>query len=127
MPDLLKAASAWLEQQRTQHLTELVTYRRAAETVSVSATIGKTMFEIDDGHGVVQRTESRDFLILADDLVLSSSVVLPERGDIIEESAGAISLQYEVTAPANEPCWRYSDPYRQTLRIHTKQIGTVEV
>ena len=29
---------------------------------------------------------------------------------------------YEVIRPGDEPCWRWSDSYRQTLRIHTKQV-----
>jgi len=28
-----------------------------------------------------------------------------------------------VTAIGGEPCFRYSDPQRKTLRIHTKNIG----
>jgi hypothetical protein len=31
---------------------------------------------------------------------------------------------YEVNAPGGQPPWRYSDPYRKALRIHTKHIGT---
>jgi len=34
-----------------------------------------------------------------------------------------VTFIYEVMAPGNEPPWRYSDPYRRTLRIHTKLIG----
>ena len=30
---------------------------------------------------------------------------------------------YEVNAPGSEPPWRWSDPHRRLLRIHTKQIG----
>jgi len=29
-----------------------------------------------------------------------------------------------VMAPGKEPAWRYSDPYRKTLRIHTKHVDT---
>lgn len=123
MADLLANAAAWLAQQRTQHLTQPIVYRRETLSVAVPATIGKTEFEIDDEFGVVQRIESRDFLILASDLVLDGNLTLPERGDVIEELAGNQTLQYEVTAPGTEPCWRYSDLYRQTLRIHTKSIG----
>lgn len=123
MADLLANAATWLAQQRTKHLSQPVVYRRDALIVTVSATIGKTEFEVDDEFGVVQRIESRDFLILTSGLVLDGNVTLPERGDIIEEQAGTQTLQYEVTAPGKEPCWRYSDLYRQTLRIHTKAIG----
>ena len=123
MADLLANAATWLAQQRTKHLTQQVVYRRETHNVTVTATIGKTEFEVDDEFGVVQRIESRDFLILASDLILDENVTLPERGDIIEEQAGTQTLQYDVTAPGNEPCWRYSDLYRQTLRIHAKLMG----
>lgn len=127
MADLLANAATWLAQQRTKHLTQQIVYRRETLMVTVPATIGKTEFEVDDEFGVVQRIESRDFLILASDLVLDGTVTIPQRGDIIEKQPGTQSLQFEVTAPGKEPCWRYSDLYRQTLRIHTKFIGVAPV
>ena len=123
MADLLETASNWLEEKRTQHLSRTVTYQRGADTVDVPASIGRTTFEVDDGYGIVQKWESRDFLILATDLVLNGSQTLPERGDRIQEIQGATTFTYEVLAPGKEPPWRYSDPFRKTLRIHTKQIG----
>ena len=36
---------------------------------------------------------------------------------------GADTQLYEVMAPGGEPPFRYSDPYRRTLRIHTKHVG----
>jgi hypothetical protein len=124
MPDLLRTASDWLEDMRTEHASETVIYRREADSVSLAATIGRTVFEVDDGFGVLQKYESRDFLVLADDLVLAGSPVLPEAGDRIEETVGTTTFVYEVMAPGKEPPWRYSDPYRKTLRIHTKQVET---
>ena len=123
MPDLLEQASTWLEDQRTQHVSRTVTYERGIDTVTLSASIGKTVFEIDNGLGVVERTESRDFLVLTDDLVLAGSPTLPERGDRIREPQGTNTFM----APGNEPHWRYSDPYRKTLRIHTKHVKTETV
>ena len=123
MADLLEAASKWLEEKRTQHRSRTVSYQRGADTAQVLASIGRTTFEIDDGYGLVQKFESRDFLILASDLVLEGSSTLPQRGDRIQETEGSTTFTYEVLAPGKEPAWRYSDPYRKTLRIHTKQIG----
>ena len=123
MADLLESAFNWLEQKRTQHRSRSVTYQRGEVAVEVPASIGRTTFEIDDGYGLIQKFESRDFLILATDLVLDGSQTLPERGDRIQETEGAKTFTYEVLAPGKEPPWRYSDPYWKTLRIHTKQIG----
>ena len=36
---------------------------------------------------------------------------------------GDKTFEYEVLAPGKEPCLRYSDPFRKTLRIHTKQVS----
>ena len=124
MADLLETGSNWLQDQRTRHLSRTVVYERGADTTTLSATIGRTVFEIDDGHGVIQRHEARDFLVLADDLVLGGSKTLPQAGDRIRETQGTTVFVYEVMAPGNEPVWRYSDPYRKTLRIHTKHVKT---
>ena len=123
MADLLQQASSWLEDQRTRHATRQVTYRRGASQAIVSATVGKTIFRIE-GDGILERIESRDYLILTADLVLDDQQTLPERGDRIRETEGSKTFVYEVMAPGKEPHWRYSDPYRKTLRIHTKHVDT---
>jgi hypothetical protein len=122
--DLLEQSSAWLEVQRVKHMTRSVTYVRGAQTVEVLATIGQTVFQVDDGAGALLRVESRDYLITTTELVLDSIQTLPQRGDRIRETQGSQTFVYEVMAPGDEPCWRYSDPYRRTLRIHTKAIAT---
>ena len=124
MADLLESGSAWLDGMRKAHLSRPVTYCRGQESVEVQATIGRTVFEAADAYGVVERTESRDFLVLAADLVLGGEAVLPERGDRIRETDGAKVYVYEVMAPGKEPPSRWSDDYRRTLRIHTKHVAT---
>jgi hypothetical protein len=109
---------------RRANLAHTVTYLRGDQSVDVPATVGRTDFEAVDAYGAVERTESRDFLILAADLVLSGAAVLPEPGDRIREVQNGKTYVYEVMAPAKEPCWKWSDPYRRTLRIHTKEVAT---
>jgi hypothetical protein len=123
MADLLQKASDWLEAMRNRHASRLVTYTRGTEAVVVSATIGKTIFQIDDGLGVSTQFEARDFLILAQELLLGGEKALPQRGDRIQEMQGEETVEYEVLAPGKEPCFRYSDPFRKTLRIHSKQVS----
>lgn len=120
--DLLQWASDWLEGQRAKHATRIVTYRRGVDSVDLPVSIGRTEFEIDAGIGVLERTVSRDYLLTATDLVLGGWPALPRRGDRIEESDGTTVYIHEVMAPGKEPAWRYSDPYRKTLRIHTKLV-----
>lgn len=126
MADLLQRASDWLEDQRTRHATRLVIYQRGAAQIEVQATIGKTVFEIDGGAGILEKTESRDYLILAADLVLDDELTLPNRGDRIQETEGKVFV-YEVMSPGRQPHYRYSDPYRKTLRIHTKHVETFTI
>jgi hypothetical protein len=124
MPDVLEKGLAWLDDQRHAHMTRTVVYQRGADAAEISATIGRTEFEQVDERGVVQRLQSRDFLVRAADLVLAGAPTLPKAGDRIRETVGAQTFVYEVMAPGNEPPWRYSDPYRKALRIHTKHVAT---
>ncbi|MBP9034619.1 MAG: hypothetical protein KBG29_12040 [Pseudomonadales bacterium] len=123
MADLLEQGAAWLQEQRTRHLSRTVTYLRGGDSVDLPATIGQTTFEQADEYGVIHRTESRDYLIAAADLVLAGKQDLPRAGDRIRETDGDQIFLYEVMAPGGEPPWRYSDAYRRTLRIHTKFVG----
>jgi hypothetical protein len=120
--DLLQQASNWLEAKRTQFASHVVTYVRGERSVELPATIGKTTFEVDDGYGVSVRHESRDFLILTTDLIIDGQQEEPQRGDRIRETQNQHVFVYEVSAPDKTPCWRYSDAFRKTFRIHTKQI-----
>ena len=124
MTDVLQQGSAWLDEQRIAHMSRTVTYVRDALSAEVSAAIGRTVFEVVDAHGIIERVESRDFLIPAEQLVLANAETLPQRGDRIRESAGGAVYVYEIMAPGAEPPWRYSDPYRKTLRVHTKHVET---
>lgn len=118
MSDLLGKAGDWVSAQRTKFLTRVVTYQRGLEQVQVPATNGATTFNIDDGYGGVQRWESRDYLVLAADLVLAGSPTAPQAHDKIIDGEQA----YEVLAPGNEDVYRSSDPAGTTLRIHTKRV-----
>jgi len=124
MTDVLEQGSAWLDEHRIAHMSRTVTYVRDALSVDVSAAIGRTVFEVADAHGIIERVESRDFLIPTEQLVLADVETLPQRGDRIRESAGGAVYVYEVMAPGAEPHYRFSDPYRKTLRVHTKHVET---
>lgn len=92
-----------------------MTYRRAGQAdAKVQATFGKTDYEVADDYGATIRTHVIDFLILADELGHE-----PQASDVIV----ADGRKYEVMDLAGEGAWRWSDPYRTTFRIHTKDIG----
>ncbi|MCE9530357.1 MAG: hypothetical protein K8T89_04380 [Planctomycetes bacterium] len=125
MTDLLQFGSDWLADRLKEYVSRLVAYRRGTTEVVLRATIGRTLLKLDDGYGGVRMEwTDRDFLIHAADLVLDGHAVLPERGDLIRETNGIQTFEYELMAAGNEPPWRWSDSYRKLLRIHAKQVGT---
>ncbi len=112
--NLLEKGSRWLEQMRNDHCSSPVEYRRGETSATVSATSGKTDFELADEYGGKIGSHVIDFLIMADELNLK-----PEVGDLIV----ANGQKYEVMNLGGEGCWRWSDPNLITLRIHTKEVG----
>jgi hypothetical protein len=112
--DLLQQGSQWLGQMRVAHCSSPVEYRRPPDAYTVNATFGRTGFEVADESGLTINGRVWDFLVLADELGLE-----PEPGDVI----AADGRRYEVMNLGGQGCWRWSDPYRQTFRIHTKDIG----
>jgi hypothetical protein len=122
MTDMLQKGQEWLASKLTQHASRQVVYRRGELGATLQATIGKSMYDQDDGEGIVTRSQVRDFLI--DTYALLSSIIgtLPRRGDTIVEIDGEHTFIFEVMALGGDPPWRYSDPFRLKLRIHTKQI-----
>ncbi|MBI1372477.1 MAG: hypothetical protein GC159_06920 [Phycisphaera sp.] len=117
MADLLKRGSDWLQQMRTAHMTSPVEYQRATEppqVLMVNATFGQTRYEVVDETGLTVGSHVWDFLILAADLGVE-----PTPADVIV----ANGRKYEVMNFGTERAWRWSDPYRTTYRIHTRDIG----
>ena len=125
MPDLLKTGSDWLGGMFRKHASQRVLYSRSAAEVGLMATIGRTEWEIDAGESVLTKWESRDFLCDAAELVLPGvGLTTPAAGDQIKEMDGSTVHVYEVCAPASVPVFEYADPYRNRLRIHTKEVDT---
>jgi hypothetical protein len=119
--DLLRDGLAWLDRQRERFLARPIRYRRGALEAVLLATIGRTVFRLDVGRGVAERIEARDYLISAASF---AGFGLPERGDRISEDADGQRHTHEVLAPGGEPPWRWSDPHRRCLRIHTKYLAS---
>lgn len=125
MPDLLFDGLSWLGDQLKEHASQPVMYQRDGNDIAVQATIGRTLLQLDDGYGGVRMEwTDRDFLIVAADLILAGSPIVPKRGDRIRHTNGETVGVFEVMAPGKEPVWRPADPFGTMLRIHTKRIGT---
>ena len=119
---MLESAVGWLGDMRSQHLSRAVIYARGAESVELSATLGDTRYELTDDAGATVQAKATDFIVAADELVLSGAVTKPQIGDRIRLSAGAKVLVFEVLDLAGAGHYRPADPFGKALRIHAKQI-----
>lgn len=116
MGDLLRQGSQWLERMRTAHCASPVEYRRPPDAWTMRAAFGRTTYEMADESGLTVGSHAIDFLIQKAAL----PGVEPEPGDVI----AADGRRYEVMALGEDVRgWRWSDPYRTTYRIHTREIG----
>lgn len=120
MRDILRDGGDWLNSKLGTVAAHSIEYRRAGyDALEISASVGQSNFEEASDYGVLIKTETRDYLVLASLIVYDAAVSEPRRGDVVKDGG----ILYEVLAVANEPCFRYSDPDRKMLRIHTKEIG----
>lgn len=122
---MLHRGQAWLAEKLAQHASQPILYQRDDVSVELTATIGVSRYEQDDGEGVITRAQVRDYLVDTQALVQSAIGTLPRRGDRIIEQDGNITFVFEVMSLGSDPPWRYSDPFRVKLRIHTKQVETL--
>jgi len=102
-----------------------VTYTRGVYSVTLRAAPGKSLYERETSGGVIETVESRDFLFKTADLILNSVLTLPVRGDTLAEydTATGKTYTYEITGPGTEAVYRYADPARRVIRVHTTQIS----
>jgi len=121
MRNMLGEAETWLGSQLREHVAVRIVYRRGEEACELPATVGKTVFEVSDQFGQ-QSWESRDYMVETAALAFSAGTITPEAGDRIWELRGGLTSVYEVMAPGKEPCFRYTGPGRESLRIHTKLV-----
>lgn len=118
MPDLIAEAAEWIADELADNLSQTVTYRRGGQSVSVAATKGAPITEIDTQLGVL-RIVGTPWIIKASLLVLDSETITPRKNDVIEESNGA---RWQVLPLDGEQEARHSDPFGYAWRIHTKRI-----
>lgn len=120
MSDLIKDGVDWFRSKLKAKAGVTITYTRGPNSVSVTATVGRTEYEREEASGVVLRFESRDFIVEADDLILNSVTVKPQDGDKIVYNGET----YEVLSLDGARPYEPTDNYETQWRIHTKQIVT---
>ena len=117
MADMLAAGASWLADQMAASAAMNCAYKRGANTTQFTATLGRSTFEAAGQNGVVERWESRDYIVRVADLPYGE----PMRGDFIVEEINGEAYFYEVAAPRGVPLFHYSDAFQNAVRIHTKQ------
>lgn len=128
MPNLLARGLDFLirNMEQAAAVTDGVTYTRGAESVTLTAWVGRTVFKRNQQEtGAAIIFGERDYLFRAVDLVIAAAVTVPRKGDRITEVVNGQSLVFEVLPPeGDEPVWRYSDQIRQVIRVHVKRVVT---
>lgn len=121
---------AWLHAQRHANMTREVTFRRGAISIDLSATVlmgRKREGESGGAAGFVMESDSREYLVRAQDLVHSATQLVPQPGDTFEESVllngSDVVAVFKVLADGDEPCWRWSDTNHTVMRIKAKRQG----
>lgn len=123
MTDLLQTGAAFLTNELAKYAARQVTYQRGTDSVTLSATLGRTEYEQADESGLVMLFQSRDYLVRTADLILSSVAIMPEPGDRIVETVAGQDFVYEVAPLPSGAHYKFCDSYRLMLRIHTKQVA----
>ena len=128
--NILGAAATWLAGQLAQSVSVPVTYIRGALTCPLAATLGYSLLKVKSpGNAVavhIVRTDA-DWIFQAATLILGGVTVLPVRMDVIQRLwPDGVTRQYQVLPyGADEPEYRFVDPERTMIRLHTKYIGQV--
>lgn len=124
MADLLRTSDRWLADMQAAHVSQKVKYdRRGLSDVCVTATIGRSEFDVTDAAGSLLRVQMQDFIIRAELLVLDGNDVQPRPGDRITWGDDI----YEVSPPGpGLPHFEWAELSRIRYRIHTKKVGEVE-
>ena len=95
-----------------------ITYARGGSSVALTATVGRTPFEVQEGM-VWLEYDSRDFMIATASLILNGSVTLPASGDTITDPTGT----YMVSVPSPLSLYESIGPDGTVLKIHTRKGG----
>jgi len=95
-----------------------VVYARGANSVTLSCVPGRTQFAAETGDGIIDYTNTDDYLFLASELILNSVLVTPLMGDTVTDAG----VTRTVFSTAGDARFRYTDQEKKIIRIHTRAI-----
>jgi hypothetical protein len=97
---------------------ETVVYRRGAQKVTLTATIGSTREQSVDSGGLVLVVRHCDFHLPQASLILGGRVTEPQVGDTITRTDGTV---WEARPIDGDRCFYDSDQYGHEWRVHTER------
>ena len=113
--NILEAGLQALKQTLASSLERDVIYTHAGQQYQIRATRGAINWATLNKLGDVALGENyRDYIIRAELLPVE-----PMRGDTITDGLEVYELYSESTA---QKCYRYSDPYKQLIRVYTRRL-----
>lgn len=124
MSDLLKDGMTKLRSLNKENRARTITYARSGiSAVTLTATIGRSMFDARDKNGFVFRDRMIDFIVSVADMTAFGE---PQLGDIITDTANSSTRTFKVMSPkppTNESFFQELDGFGIGYRIHTKEVG----
>ncbi len=128
MADLFSKAASWLAGQRRKALARQVRYVSGSRSADVLAVVGQTQIERQSSEGLSSISDSRDYIINREDLLLADvtgTLVAhePTAGDSIRETINGKVHIYRVLAMPGVPVAQDRETSKVSFRIHTKFEG----
>lgn len=136
MADLIKTGMETALDVMESHASRTVTYKRASDSVSVTAILGQEQptpmnmmgqdRAINDATAPSPEQWGRDYFIRRSSLMLSGSAINPMVGDIIEDTNDATgqTWQFRVEAPTGGPQYG-KQGYALWVRVKTRFFQVV--
>lgn len=116
--NMMSNGSAWLSEKLQAHTSQPAFYQRGQQSVEIQVTVGESEFTRQRSDDINNEQRVVDFLFPASGI--HSVFHEPNAGDYIETEYLGEKRLFEILSPGGEePAWRYSDPHRNMVRVHT--------
>lgn len=108
--------------------SQTIRFTRGAGSVVLDAVPGTTRHQIVTIDGQISKVQTQDWLVLSSELVVAAVAVKPQRGQdkielLTETTPRTVVRTFKVNHPGGLEPYRYSDPYRTIMRIHTTEVA----
>lgn len=113
------AQAAALQTRRVVGGSKVVYGRGALRSHPFTAVQGQTDVDLIDAQHLGIAAKHVDWMCPTDKLDVTPGPTLPQRGDIIIVEREDVTLTYTVIELPGEPVYRYVDPGRSEVRVHT--------